>query len=39
MHGKASRQRTAEHFGLDRMCRAYSDLYRGLLPAGTTGGR
>jgi len=31
LHGKASRQRVVEHFALDRMARAYVDLYSGLL--------
>lgn len=31
VHGKASRQRAVEHFGLDRMANAYSNLYAGLL--------
>jgi sugar transferase (PEP-CTERM/EpsH1 system associated) len=37
--GKAGRQRAAEHFSLDRMCAAYTDLYRRLLPGSATGGR
>ena len=37
--GKAGRQRAAEHFSLDRMCAAYTDLYRRLLPGAATGGR
>ncbi len=35
VHGKASRQRAVDHFGLERMCAAYVDLYSGLL-AGST---
>jgi len=38
VHGKASRQRATEHFGLERMCLAYTDLYSRLLPGGATGG-
>jgi sugar transferase (PEP-CTERM/EpsH1 system associated) len=34
MHGKASRQRAVECFGLERMCQDYTDLYRRLLAAG-----
>ena len=34
LHGKASRQRAAESFGLDRMRDAYLSLYRRLWPAG-----
>jgi sugar transferase (PEP-CTERM/EpsH1 system associated) len=39
LHGKASRERAVEHFGLDRMCRAYVDLYAGLLSGRDPGGR
>jgi len=39
VHGKASRQRATEHFGLERMCLAYTDLYSRLLPGGATGGQ
>lgn len=39
LHGKASRQRVSERFGLDRMCRAYTALYAGLLRRdGSMGG-
>ena len=38
VHGKASRQRATEQFGLDRMCLAYTDLYSRLLPGSATGG-
>jgi sugar transferase (PEP-CTERM/EpsH1 system associated) len=31
LHGKSSRQRAAERFGLERMCSAYAGLYRDLL--------
>jgi sugar transferase (PEP-CTERM/EpsH1 system associated) len=34
-HGKASRQRAAECFTLERMCAEYVGLYHRLLPAGT----
>jgi sugar transferase (PEP-CTERM/EpsH1 system associated) len=36
VHGKAARQRAAEQFGLDRMCKAYMDLYRRVM-AGRAG--
>jgi sugar transferase (PEP-CTERM/EpsH1 system associated) len=39
LHGKASRARAVEHFGLDRMCRDYVDLYAGLLSGRDRGGR
>jgi sugar transferase (PEP-CTERM/EpsH1 system associated) len=35
-HGRAARQWVAKHFGLDRMCRDYLDVYRGVL-AGRCG--
>jgi sugar transferase (PEP-CTERM/EpsH1 system associated) len=38
IHGKASRQRATERFGLERMCEAYIDLYSRLRPGGATGG-
>lgn len=37
VHGKASRQRATEHFGLERMCEAYADLYSRLRPGVATG--
>jgi glycosyltransferase involved in cell wall biosynthesis len=33
LHGKASRQRAAEHFGLERMANGYIALYQALLGA------
>jgi sugar transferase (PEP-CTERM/EpsH1 system associated) len=39
LHGKAARQRATEHFGLDRMCAAYTGLYLRLLRRRVTGGR
>jgi len=38
VHGKAARQRATEHFGLERMCLTYTDLYSRLHPGGATGG-
>jgi sugar transferase (PEP-CTERM/EpsH1 system associated) len=39
LHGKAARQRATEHFGLDRMCAAYTDLYVRLLGRRAADGR
>jgi sugar transferase (PEP-CTERM/EpsH1 system associated) len=35
-HGRAAREWVTEHFGLERMCREYFDVYRGVL-AGRCG--
>lgn len=39
LHGKASRERAVECFGLDRMAEAYAGLYRRLLARGRQEGR
>lgn len=39
LHGKASRDRAREEFGLERMCRAYAALYQSLIARRAQRGR